>query len=140
LPDPDSDPEQDLFGMISNGVDHPGFAATDVSQARIGGCRGTRFFSPLKARVRPSAEVAESCMKRFGPRETRIALVEGYHAASILTGESGSRAGLSRPFSITCPVRHGLPPVKELTDKALQCTRTGAGSARFQRRKVFDGG
>src|SRR5258708_8340582 len=22
--DPDSDPEQDLFGMISNGVDHPG--------------------------------------------------------------------------------------------------------------------
>ena len=42
--DPDSDPEQDLYGMISNHVDHAGLAADDVSATRIRGGGGAGFF------------------------------------------------------------------------------------------------
>src|SRR5438445_63305 len=119
--DPDSDPEQDLFGMISNGVDHPGLLLLMYPRPVMVAGAVRDFFS-IEG-TRKTVREVRRLYERFD-RGDRIALVEGYHAHQFSPENQEAALDFLNHFN-QMPVRHGLPSVKELTDKALQCTRTG---------------
>jgi hypothetical protein len=119
--DPDSDPEQDLFGLISNGIDHPGLLMMMYPRPVMVAAAVLDFF-PIEGTRKTVREVG-TLYERFG-RGDRIALVEGYHGHQF--SEENQEAALDFLDRFNgIPVRHGLPPVKELPGKSLQCTRTG---------------
>jgi pimeloyl-ACP methyl ester carboxylesterase len=119
--DPDSDPEQDLFGMISNGVDHPGLLLLMYPRPVLVAAAVLDFF-PIEG-TRKTVREVRRLYERFDHGD-RIGLVEGYHAHQFSSENQEAALDFLDHFN-QMPVRHGLPPVKELTDKALQCTRTG---------------
>jgi Acetyl xylan esterase (AXE1) len=119
--DPDSDPEQDLFGMISNGVDHPGLLLLMYPRPVMVAAAVLDFF-PIEG-TRKTVREARRVYERFD-RGDRIALVEGYHPHQFSSENQEVALDFLDHFN-QMPVRHGLPPVKERTDKSLQCTRTG---------------
>lgn len=119
--DPDSDPEQDLFGLISNGIDHPGLLLLLYPRPVMVAAAVLDFF-PIEGTRRTVREV-RTLYERFG-RGERIALVEGYHGHQF--SEENQEAALDFLDHFNgIPARHGLPPVKELQGTSLQCTRTG---------------
>src|SRR5229473_4408226 len=119
--DPDSDPEQDLYGMISNGIDHPGLLLLMYPRPVIVAAAVLDFF-PIDG-TRKTVREARRLYERFG-RGDRIALVEGYHTHQFSPENQEAALNFLDHFN-QMPVRHGLPRVSELTSKALQCTRTG---------------
>jgi len=119
--DPDSDPEQDLSGMISNGVDHPGLLLMIYPRPVMVAAAVLDFF-PIEG-TRKTVREVRSLYERFD-RGERIALVEGYHGHQFSSENQEAALDFLDRFN-QMPVRHGLPAVKELADKALLCTRTG---------------
>ena len=119
--DPDSDPEQDLFGMISNGLDHPGLLLMMYPRPVMVAAAVLDFF-PIEG-TRKTVREVRSLYERFD-RGERIALVEGYHGHQFSSENQEAALDFLDRFN-QMPVRHGLPAVKELADKALLCTRTG---------------
>ena len=119
--DPDSDPEQDLFGMISNGVDHPGLLLLMYPRPVLVAAAVLDFF-PIEG-TRKTVREVRRLYERFD-RGDRVALVEGYHPHQFSSENQEAALDFLDHFN-QMPVRHGLPAVKEITDKALQCTRTG---------------
>src|SRR5438270_12188874 len=80
--DPDSDPEQDLSGMISNGVDHPGMLLLIYPRPVMVAAAVLDFF-PIEGTRKTSREI-QKLYKRFG-HGNRIAMVEGYHGHEYST-------------------------------------------------------
>src|ERR1700675_1202904 len=119
--DPDSDPEQDLFGMISNGVDHPGLLLLMYPRPVLVAAAVLDFF-PIEGTHKTFREVRDM-YERFH-HDDRIALAESYNAHQFSPENQESALEFLDHFN-QMPLRHGLPPVKELTDRTLQCTRTG---------------
>jgi Acetyl xylan esterase (AXE1) len=119
--DPDSDPEQDLFGMISNGVDHPGLLLLMYPRPVMVAAAVLDFF-PIEGTRKTFREIKE-LYTRFGHGD-RIALVEGYHEHQFSTENQQQALNFLDHFN-QMPVRDGLPPVKELDGEALRCTRSG---------------
>jgi len=119
--DPDSDPEQDLFGMISNGVDHPGLLLMMYPRPVLVAAAVLDFF-PIEG-TRKTVREVRRLYERFG-RGDRIALVEGYQTHQFSSENQEAALDFLDHFN-HMPVRHGLSPAKELTAEALQCTRTG---------------
>src|SRR3989442_12271767 len=119
--DPDSDPEQDLFGMISNGVDHPGLLLLMYPRPVLVAAAVLDFF-PIEG-TRKTVREVRRLYERFD-HGNRIALAEGYHPHEFSAENQEAALDFLDHFNQT-PVRHGLPPVKELASKDLQCTRTG---------------
>src|SRR6184192_258084 len=119
--DPDSDPEQDLFGMISNGADHPGLLMLMYPRPVLVAAAVLDFF-PIEG-TRKTVREVRRLYERFAHGD-RIALAEGYHTHQFSSENQEAALDFLDHFN-QMPVRHGLPPVKELTDKELQCTRTG---------------
>jgi hypothetical protein len=119
--DPDSDPEQDLFGMISSGLDHPGLLLLMYPRPVMVAAAVLDFF-PIEG-TRKTVREVRRVYERFG-RGDRIALVEGYHAHQFSSENQEAALDFLDHFN-QMPVRHGLPPAKERTDGTLQCTRTG---------------
>jgi pimeloyl-ACP methyl ester carboxylesterase len=119
--DPDSDPEQDLFGMISNGVDHPGLLLLLYPRPVLVAAAVLDFF-PIEGTHRTLREV-RSLYERFHYGD-RMALAEGYHGHQFSLENQEAALDFLDHFS-GMPVRHGLPSVKKLEDKALLCTTTG---------------
>lgn len=119
--DPDSDPEQDLFGMISNGVDHPGLLMMMYPRPVMVAAAVLDFF-PIEG-TRKSFREVRRLYERFD-RADRIAMVEGYHTHQFSSENQEAALDFLDHFN-QMPLRHGLAPVKELSDRALQCTRTG---------------
>jgi pimeloyl-ACP methyl ester carboxylesterase len=119
--DPDSDPEQDLFGMISNGVDHPGLLLMVYPRPVFVAAAVLDFF-PIEGTHKTVREVAD-LYARFHHGD-RIAMAEGYHGHEYSSENQEAVFTFLDHFN-QMPVRHGLPPVKELDDTTLQCTRTG---------------
>src|SRR5207245_9936693 len=119
--DPDSDPEQDLYGMISNGVDHPGLLLMMYPRPVFVAAAVLDFF-PIEGTRQTFREV-ESLYTQFDHSD-RIAMTESYnqHEYSLENQE----AALNFLDHLTqLPPKRGLPPIKELDEKVLQCTRTG---------------
>src|SRR3989449_2762156 len=119
--DPDSDPEQDLFGMISNGIDHPGLLLLLYPRPVLVAAAVLDFF-PIEGTHKTFRELS-SLYERFHHGD-RLALAEGYHAHQFSPENQEAALDFLDHFN-GLPWRRGLPPVKELGDKTLQCTRTG---------------
>src|SRR5690242_654580 len=119
--DPDSDPEQDLFGMVSNGVDHPGLLLMMYPRPVLVAAAVLDFF-PIEG-TRKTVREVQRVYEHFDHTD-RIALVEGYHAHQFSTENQEAALDFLNHFN-QMPVRHGLPPAKELSGQALQCTETG---------------
>lgn len=119
--DPDSDPEQDLFGMISNGVDHPGLLLLMYPRSVMVAAAVLDFF-PIEGTRKTFREVRK-LYTRFGHGD-RIALVEGYHAHQYSIENQQAALDFLDHFN-QMPRREGLPPVKELDGETLRCSRTG---------------
>jgi len=119
--DPDSDPEQDLYGMISNGIDHPGLLLLMYPRPVFIAAAVLDFF-PIEGTHKTFREVAD-IYSRFN-RADRIAMVEGYHEHQYSPENQEAALYFVDHFN-NLEARPGLPSVRELDAKALQCTRTG---------------
>jgi hypothetical protein len=107
--------------MISNGVDHPGLLLLMYPRPVMVAAAVLDFF-PIEG-TRKTVREVRRLYERFD-RGDRIALVEGYHTHQFSAENQEAALDFLDHFN-QMPVRHGLPQVKELSDKTLQCTRTG---------------
>jgi len=119
--DPDSDPEQDLFGMVSNSVDHPGLLLLCYPRPVFVAAAVEDFF-PIEGTRKTVREVG-AVLHRLG-RPELIGSVEGYH------GHKYSPENLEAAFAFLdrfngMPPGLGFPTDEKLEDKELQCTRSG---------------
>src|SRR2546423_3964776 len=119
--DPDSDPEQDLFGMAFSGIEQPGLLVLMYPRAVLVAGAVLDFF-PIEGAHKTVREV-RAVYERFHHGD-RIAIVEGYHAHQFSPENQESALDFLDRFN-QMPVRRGLPAVKELEGNALRCTRTG---------------
>ncbi len=133
--DPDSDPEQDLYGMISQGIDNPGLLAMMYPRPVFVAAAVLDFF-PIEGTHKTVREVTE-LYSRFGHAD-RISMHEGYHGHEFSVENQEAAIQFLDHFN-GIPAGHGLPPVQELDDKTLQCTRTGQVMLDFQNaRSIMD--
>ncbi|HVN20125.1 MAG TPA: acetylxylan esterase [Dongiaceae bacterium] len=119
--DPDSDPEQDLYGMISKQIDHPGLLLMMYPRPVFVAAAVLDFF-PIEGTHKTFREVAD-LYSRFGHPD-RIAMHEGYHGHEF-SAENQEAAFQFLDHFNGLPPRRGLSPVDSLEEKTLQCTRTG---------------
>jgi pimeloyl-ACP methyl ester carboxylesterase len=119
--DPDSDPEQDLYGMISNHVDNAGLLLMMYPRPVFVAAAVLDFF-PIEGAHRTVREVTELYSKF--QHADRIGMAEGYHGHEFSVENQEAVIDFLDHFN-GLPIRRGLPPVKELDEKTLQCTRTG---------------
>jgi pimeloyl-ACP methyl ester carboxylesterase len=119
--DPDSDPEQDLYGMISNGVDHPGLLLMMYPRPVFVAAAVLDFF-PIEGTHKTFDEI-ERLYAKFGHAD-RIASHEGYHGHQFSDENQETALDFLDRFN-GMPRGRGLPPVKVLDDVTVQCTQTG---------------
>jgi pimeloyl-ACP methyl ester carboxylesterase len=119
--DPDSDPEQDLFGMISNGVDNAGLLLLMYPRPVLVAAAVLDFF-PIEGTHRTFREV-RSFYEHFNHGD-RIGLVESYNGHQFSLENQEAALGFLDHFN-GMGVRHGLPAVQKLEDKQLLCTSSG---------------
>ena len=119
--DPDSDPEQDLYGMISNGVDNAGLLLLMYPRPVLVAAATLDFF-PIEGTHKTFHEVS-TLYSRFGHAD-RIAMAEGYHGHQYSDENQEAAFEFLDHFN-QLPARHGLAPAKDLDEKTIQCTRTG---------------
>jgi pimeloyl-ACP methyl ester carboxylesterase len=119
--DPDSDPEQDLFGMISNGVDNAGLLLLMYPRPVLVASAVLDFF-PIEGTHRTFREV-RGFYERFNHGDN-ISLVESYNTHQFSLENQQAALEFLDHFN-GMPVRHGLPAVKKLEDKSLLCTARG---------------
>lgn len=125
--DSDSDPEQDLFGLISDGVDNAGMLLMMYPRAVMVATTTLDFF-PVDGAHKSYAEVS-AFYKRFGHAD-RIAFAESYNRHEYsLRNQEAALSFLDRFNNM--PVRHDLPPVIEFSDADLQVTRSGQVSVDY---------
>jgi pimeloyl-ACP methyl ester carboxylesterase len=126
--DPDSDPEQDLYGMISSGMDHAGLLLLMYPRPVFVASAVLDFF-PIEG-AHKSFREAESLYRRFGHAD-RIGMTEGYHGHQY----SPENQAAAFEFLDRFNGLHGgreLPPVKELADAEVQSTRSGQVMVDFE--------
>jgi pimeloyl-ACP methyl ester carboxylesterase len=119
--DPDSDPEQDLYGMISSGVDHPGLLLLMYPRPVFVAAAVLDFF-PIEGTRKSFREVGD-IYARFGHAD-RIAMHESYNEHQYSPENQEAAIEFLNHFN-GMPRWQSLPEVKELDEKQLQCTRTG---------------
>lgn len=119
--DPDSDPEQDLYGMISNHVDNAGLLLMMYPRPVFVASAVLDFF-PIEGAHKTVREVTELYSKF--EHADRVGMTEGYHGHEFSLENQEAAMNFLDHFN-GLPARRGLPPVKELDEKTLQCTRTG---------------
>ena len=119
--DPDSDPEQDPPGLVSEGVDHPGLLLLAYPRPLHVSAAVLDFF-PIEGTRKTMREVA-AFYRRFGHAD-RIALSQGYHKHQYSAeNQAKAFAFLDRAFGR--PVSSGLGVAKTLAPEALWCTPSG---------------
>jgi pimeloyl-ACP methyl ester carboxylesterase len=119
--DPDSDPEQDLYGMISNHVDNAGLILMMYPRPIFVAAAVLDFF-PIEG-TRSAVREVTKLYSQF-QHAGRIAMTEGFHDHQYSPENQEAAIDFLDHFN-ALPRRRGWAPVKELDDKALQCTRTG---------------
>jgi dienelactone hydrolase len=119
--DPDSDPEQDPFGLVSSGVDHAGLLLLSYPRA-IHVSAAVKDFFPIEGTRKTMREVT-AIYERLGLGD-RIKLKEGHHGhAYSEENQISAFAFIDRILNM--PVRHALDPVKTLEPAALNVTKSG---------------
>jgi dienelactone hydrolase len=119
--DPDSDPEQDLYGLISSHVDHAGLLLMMYPRPVFVAAAVLDFF-PIEGSHKTVREVTDIYTRLH--HADRIAMAEGYHDHQFSPQNQEAAMNFLDHFN-GLPEGRGLPPVKELDEKSLQCTRTG---------------
>jgi hypothetical protein len=119
--DPDSDPEQDPYRMIADGVDHAGLLVLMYPRPVFVAAAVLDFF-PIEGARKTYREVA-AIYRRFGHGD-RIAMTEGYHKHEFsVENQAAAFAFLDRFNGM--PVQPRLAPTTDLDDEALRCTSSG---------------
>ncbi len=119
--DPDSDPEQDLYGMVSNGVDHAGLLLMMYPRPVFVAAAVLDFF-PIEGTHKTFDEI-ERLYTKFGHAD-RISSREGYHGHQFSDENQEAAIDFLDHFN-GLQRRHGFAPVKMLDDAAVQTTRSG---------------
>ena len=119
--DPDSDPEQDLYGMISREVGHAGLMALLYPRPVMVASAVLDFF-PIEG-ARKTFREAQSLYEKFG-RGDRIAMVEGYHKHEYSAENQEAALDFLDRFN-RMPKRTGVAKPEELPDRDLLCTASG---------------
>ena len=119
--DPDSDPEQDPPGLVSEGVDHAGLLLLAYPRPLHVAAAVLDFF-PIEGTRQAMREV-EAFYRRFGHGD-RVALSQGYHKHQYSRENQASAfAFLDRAFGR--PPGAALGDAKTLPPEALRCTPSG---------------
>jgi cephalosporin-C deacetylase-like acetyl esterase len=119
--DPDSDPEQDLEGMIANGIDHAGLLLL-IYPRPVTVVSAVLDFFPIEG-ARKTFREARELYQRLGHGD-RIAMVEGYHQHQYSAENQATAIRFLDHFN-GLPARTDLITPKELPDKDLWCTKSG---------------
>lgn len=119
--DPDSDPEQDLYGMVSNEVDHPGLLLMMYPRPVFVAAAVLDFF-PIEG-ARSTVREVKALYTRFDHGD-RIAMVEGYHDHQFSPENQEAAMDFLDHFN-GLPRGGAMGAIKELDDQTLRCTRTG---------------
>ena len=120
--DPDSDPEQDLFGFVSKHVDHAGLLLMMYPRAVMISAATLDYF-PVQGTEKSYSEV-RAFYERFGYAD-RIGLVESYNPHQFSLKNQEAALDFLDRFN-AMPLRHGLPPVTNFEDSDLQVTNERA--------------
>jgi len=119
--DPDSDPEQDPPGLVSEGIDHPGLLLLAYPRPIHVSAAVLDFF-PIEGTRKTMREVA-ALYRRFGHGD-RVAVSEGYHKHQYSAeNQAKAFAFLDRAFGR--PAHPSLGEAKTLPAEALWCTPSG---------------
>lgn len=119
--DPDSDPEQDPLGLVSEGVDHPGLLLLGFPRP-VHLAAAVKDFFPIEGTRKTVREVAD-VYRRLG-RSDRLALSEGYHEHRYSPeNQEAAFAFLDQWNGL--PVRRGLAKVETLPEETMRCTPSG---------------
>jgi len=119
--DPDSDPEQDLYGMISNHIDNPGLLLMMYPRPVFVAAAVLDFF-PIEGAHRSVREVSEVYAK-FNHAD-RIAMAEGYHDHQFSPQNQEAAVAFLDHFNGLKAAKEQFE-LKELDDQTVQVTRTG---------------
>jgi hypothetical protein len=119
--DPDSDPEQDIYGMISRGVDHPGLLLLLYPRPVLVASAILDFF-PIEG-ARKSFREVQVLYEKFGHGD-RIAMVEGYHKHEYSAENQAAALAFLDRFN-RMPAKTDLVEPAALADRDLLCTKSG---------------
>ncbi|HEY8714919.1 MAG TPA: acetylxylan esterase [Candidatus Acidoferrum sp.] len=125
--DPDSDPEQDLYGMIADGVDHPGLLVLMYPRPVLVAAAVLDFF-PIEGTHMTFREVRE-LYERFQHGD-RMAITESYNGHQFSPQNQEAALEFLDHFN-GMHMRQGLPETKKLDDKELLCTKSGQVMVEF---------
>jgi cephalosporin-C deacetylase-like acetyl esterase len=131
--DPDSDPEQDLYGMIANGVDHPGLLVLMYPRPVLVAAAVVDFF-PIEGTHKTFREVRE-LYERFQHGD-RMAITESYNGHQFSPQNQEAALEFLDHFN-GMPRRQGLPEAKKLADQELLCTKNGQVMLEFDNARVL---
>lgn len=119
--DPDSDPEQDLFGTLSKNVGYTGLLLLMYPRPVIIASAVLDFY-PIEG-ARKSFRETQRVYERLHHAD-RISMTEGYHGHQY--GDDNQEAALDFIDRFNgMPLRRDLLTAKELPDKDLLCTQSG---------------
>jgi len=119
--DPDSDPEQDPFRLVSAGVDHAGLLLLVYPRPFVVAAAVNDFF-PIEGARKTFREVA-ALYARFGHGD-RVSMAEGVHR-HMFSPENRRAAFAVFDRVNGMPERRDLHPVKILEPEALRVTPSG---------------
>jgi len=119
--DPDSDPEQDPYRLVSAGIDHPGLMLLVYPRPVIL-LAAVKDFFPIEGTRKTFREVA-ALYRAFGHGD-RVALAEGVHG-HMYSPENRRAAFAFIDRFAGRPARTTLDPIKILDAPALRVTPTG---------------
>jgi hypothetical protein len=119
--DPDSDPEQDLFGTLSNKVGYTGLLLLMYPRPVMIASAVLDFY-PIEG-ARKSFRETQRVYERLHHGD-RVPMTEGYHGHQY--GDDNQEAALDFLDRFNdMPLRSGLLAAKELPDTDLLCTKSG---------------
>jgi len=125
--DPDSDPEQDLFGFISRGVDHAGLLLMMYPRPVMVAAVTLDFF-PIQGAYKSFSEV-RAFYERFGHGD-RIGLSESYNTHQYSVKNQEAALDFLDRFN-QMPLHRGLPAVTAFDEAELRVTQSGQVSVDF---------
>ena len=132
--DPDSDPEQDIYRMVSESIDHPGICLMAYPRPLVLSAAVEDFF-PIEGTRKTFREVS-NVYRGFGKPE-RIAMTEGYHRHSFSAYNRKVAFAFIDRFN-GMPIRYELDPVDSLGIKELRCTESGQVLSEFGGRNITE--
>ena len=132
--DPDSDPEQDIYRMVSDKIDHPGICLMAYPRPLVLSAAVEDFF-PIEGTRKTFREISD-VYRQFGKPE-RIAMTEGYHSHSFSEYNRKVAFAFIDRFN-GMPVRNELDPADSLGVAELRCTETGQVLSEFGGKNITE--